>query len=261
MRILVIVIPLLLFAHTSNAQASDERPFRFHMDIGFGLPSTNFKAGKNDNYIVGQATDGWGFGLKASKPVWGNLYVGLGYRLMYYNLQRDTLRSQTHELYDNNQLYTNVDVQILGLFLNYLGAQVSWVYNTRFAKIEPFIEAGIVLAGFDGDNRILTSRKRQNSNYTDSVNVYYISPKTPSAAYTMFGVRLNKKVATRLNISLAASYTATGSMEFYFMPELTDYYGNKQELTRFSQQNRFKAFQFETGVQFRFWRSKNVSPI
>ncbi len=255
MRPLICTLSLLVLATICNAQSSDERPFRFHMDIGFGLPLKDFKKDRNNNFVVGQATEGWGFGLKASKAIVGNLYLGLGPRVMYYNLERNAISNQALALYDNNKYYTDIDVRTHGLFLIYLGGQISWVFNTRAISIEPFIETGIVLAELDG-KKITSERKRQNSNYTDSLNIYNTDGKTPSAMYGMFGIRLNKKVAKRLNVSLSASYAITENMKFRFRPELIDYFGNKQELSSFRQRNAFQTIQFETGIQFRMWRSK-----
>lgn len=256
MKPIVYTLLLFLLAVTCKAQSSDKRPFRFHMDIGFGLPSKDFKKDKNDHYVVGQATQGWGFGLKASKAVIGNLYLGLTPRMMYYNLERNAIRIQTLALFDNNKHYTDIDVKTQGLFLYYLGGQISWVFNTRVITIEPFIETGVVLGDLDGVS-ITSKRKRQNRNYTDSINIYYSNARNPSAMYGILGLRLNKKLAKRLNVSMSAGYATTGKMQFHFQPELIDYFGNKQELAIFTQENVFKAIQFETGIQFRFFRAKD----
>lgn len=257
MRSIIHTLLLCMLVSICTAQSSDQRPFRFHMDLGFGLPAKSFKQGRNNSFVVGQATQGLSGGLKASKAVLGNLYLGLGPRVMYYYLDKDVVKNQARALYNTDKYYSDMDANVHGIFLVYLGGQVSWVFNARIISIEPFIETGIVIADMDG-KKITSERKRQNSNYTDSLNIYNTNPKTPTAMYSILGVRLNKKVAKRLNVSLAASYTTTGNMRFLFTPELVDYFNNRQQLNTFSQDIAFNAIQFETGIQFRMWRTKKL---
>jgi|GEM_PF-6513562 len=256
----VIVLLLLTQVLVSNAQPSDELPVRFHIDLCSGVPNKNFKAGQNDNYLTGQAKQGWGFSLKASKAILGNLYVGLSPRMMYYSFDQGIIKNHILAKHDNGKVYSEAYVSLTGVFLYNIGGQISWVFNTNALAIEPFIETGVVFAELDS-KLIKTRRKWKNSNYTDSVNIYNTNPGTPAAMYGMFGLRLNKKVAKRLNLSVSASYTTTESIPFSFRTEEVDYFDRKHDVDNFTERTAFTTIQFEMGVQFRFFRSKGKTAL
>lgn len=252
MRPLICTLFLLAISFNCKAQPTDDHPFRYHIDFGFGLPGKSFKTGKNPNFIIGQARAGYGFSLKASRAVAGNLYVAFTPGLMYYSMNTDAIKKHALTLYDNNKYYTNINTSTSGIYLIYLGGQVSYVFNTKLFSFEPFIGTGILFPIIEGRD-ITASRKRQNSNYTDSLNIS--KSNTPAPMYATFGLRLNKKMAKRLNLSLSIAYNTSAKARYQFTPTLIDYFGNKQELNTIAQNVSFNAFQLETGIQFRFFRT------
>lgn len=253
----LVVVLLLIWPSLVYGQQTKRGNFRAMLNIHYANPGKQIKAGKNDGYIVTQTTDGLGFSAQASKKIFKQLHVGAGYKLTFYNIDREIVSEQIEKRYYAADYITSVDMRTSGLYTHSFVAELSWVFKGKIINIEPVVEIGRLFSQIEprDEEEVAITRKKINSNYTENIHLSYLGAENPWSTYYAFGLRLNKRVSRILDVTAGVRYSAVmSSMEYHFDVQKTDFLGNSENLGKLSVTNRISDVRFDIGVHLMLWR-------
>ncbi|MCB0700863.1 MAG: hypothetical protein H6551_04415 [Chitinophagales bacterium] len=248
---------LLMFPLSLSAQwfrVSKETPVRFGMDYLYAAPLGNTRAGNPNSFVYGQAKNGNGFELLLSVPLRDKLYVSLSVKHTDFALDLDIVKGQLYEKFDDAQHYTNPNFLIRNTYTNYLGLDLSYLFHVGKFDVMPTLGMGWFNYESPGSRRAAIERKRQNSNYTETID---LTPNGANSIYMGGGVRIYRKLFWVVDFS-AGVFCLPAKVSVETDVVVTDYMDNTISRGSFSSDLSVTSLQLEAGLRFRAWRGKKA---